>query len=164
MEQENKKIRFTAFDVLITILVLALIASLVWYFVFRPKATVELPTKNISYTVVLKGVDIKTINNIQKGDTILNSSTGNSFGKVTQIKMENTQYVLNMVNELEPKEAKATSYPNLYDIYITIDSECKVETTGIATVDNNPILIGKRLYIKDGYLATSCFVVDFTIE
>ena len=166
MENSENKKRFNVIDIIVIVLVLALIAGLVWFFVFSKTTNNEsTETNDISFTVLVKSVDDQIVKNFKTNDVILNSSTNNQFGIISNVRLEKTEYLSNIVDETkETPTAKLSSYPDLFDIYITITSKCRIESTGIAVVDNNPILIGKQLYIKDGLYATSSYVVDFAVK
>lgn len=167
MEKSENKKRFNVIDIIILVLVIALIGGLVWFFFFKDttKSNETQYSNGLTFTLLIKAIDNKSADIIKVGDMIYNSSTGNTFGVVTKIEKKQTEYVLNQVDESKtPRSAKTSQYPDLFDVYVTISTNCRVLTNGICVVDNNPILIGKQLYIKDDIFATSSYVVGFTLE
>ena len=166
MDKVNGKTRFNLIDVLVIITVLVIVAAVVFFVVSRNMSEASVKKYSISYTVKLTPVSDDNLVLFKIGDTVLDSATGQTLGKISDIK---TEKVINISNSYETdaegnKVAKYGEYENLYVVFITISGECTVDEHDIAHVAGNRILVGAPLYFADGNYASTVYCTDFTIE
>ncbi|MCR5457873.1 MAG: DUF4330 domain-containing protein [Clostridiales bacterium] len=166
MDKVNGKTKFNLIDVLVIITVLVIVAAVIFFVITRGMTNANVKKYSISYTVKITPVSEDNLKLIRVGDTVLDSATAQTLGKIISIK---TEKVINITGAYETDEAGnkvavAGEYENLYVLFVTISGECVVDEHDIASVAGNRILVGAPLYFADGNYASTVYCTDFTIE
>jgi len=166
MDKVNGKTKFNLIDVLVIITVLVIVAAVIFFVITRGMTNANVKKYSISYTVKITPVSEDNLKFIRVGDTVLDSATAQTLGKITSIK---TEKVINLTGSYETdaegnKVAKAGEYENLYVVFVTISGECTVDEHDVAYVAGNRLLVGAPLYYAEGNFATTVYCTDFTIE
>lgn len=164
---ENKsaqKSRFNFIDVIIILLVAAVVAAAI-YVITRGTSAPSGTKSNVTYTLVIKGVNESHLSLISEGDVINNSSTGNAIGKVTEVTSKHSVYIGDkiVIDGSGHETVSVSEYDNLYDVYVTLQTEASVDDRGIAYVDGNKILVGAGYYIRKDALAKTAYCTAFAI-
>ena len=143
--QEKRTWRFTALDLILVIVVLAALGAAVYFFgPFRNQTSEDSKIVDVLYTIEIKGVEEEYIDNIQVGDTVIESKNKTVMGTVTAIEsMPYVEYVLNEEEGLFEEKR----HPGLSVMLITVQCEA-VSTPRAYTVDGYRIVIGKLNYIQ----------------
>lgn len=147
----KKKRKFNVVDFFIVVIILALVAVLV--FSFSPWLQIQkLWASNevtIDYTVEMRGVDEKFIDNIKKNDYVVDSVTKNSLGKVTTIeKIEKSTYLGYIDNDRGSKDGVLVEYPDKYDIVIRITAKANYEEGTGYFVNGCRIAVGEEMFFN----------------
>lgn len=164
-KSESGKSRFNFIDVLIILTVLAIVAVII-YMTTQSGTIASKNEKTVVYTLKLSGVNSDYLGLISEGDEVFNSSTGNSIGKITAVRRENTKLIGKTIvtDSTGAKSISVSQYDNLYDVYVTLYVTASVDDRGIAYVDGCRILVGSRFYFRDATFAGTSFCTDFSIE
>lgn len=165
---ENKSAQKSSFNFVdvIIILLAASVAAAAIYVITRGTPAPSGTKANVTYTLVIKGVNEDHLNVISEGDVINNSSTGNALGTVTDVTPKHSVYIGDKVitDGHGNKTVSSSEYDNLYDVYVTMQTEASVDERGIAYVDGSKILVGAGFYVRKGALAKTAFCTSFSID
>lgn len=116
MNNKNKRFRFNFFDVMIILLVLAVVGVMYYYTTARNSVLSNTET-TIEYVVELKTVKAEHINNIIKGDKVVETVRDQQIGEVVKIDVVPSYSIeTNMITG----ESYISTYP---DISKNIDVE-----------------------------------------
>ena len=123
--ETKKKRKFNVVDFFIVVIIAALIAILVYS--FSPWSKIEklwtADEVTIDYTIELRGVDESFIDLIKKNDSVVDSVSKNSLGKVTTIESIKKSSIL----EHKDGEGILVEYPDKYDITVRITAKADYE-------------------------------------
>lgn len=126
--KEKRAWRFTALDLIILIVLLAVIAAVVWFFgPFRSGDKDDSTVVNVEYTIELKGLKEDYLGNVQVGETVIDSVTKRAIGTITAVEaMPQIEYFLNTEDEvMEEKE-----HPTQHTLLVTVSSPAASDAHG----------------------------------
>lgn len=141
--KEKRTWRFTALDVIIFVLLLAVIAAAVWFFGFR-NGDEDNALAKIEYTVEVRGMEEAYLGNIVVGDTVTDSVTKKAIGIISAVeRMPLIEYILNTEDGvMEEKE-----YPGQHTLLVTISADANVSERGY-DIAGYRVAIGKLCYLQ----------------
>ena len=143
--QEKRAWRFTALDLILVIVVLAVIGAAIYFFgPFGNNPDDASEKVELLYTIEIKGVEEEYIDNVQVGDTMIESVNKTVIGTITAI--ETMPYTDHVLNE-EAGVIEEKQYPGLVTMLITVQCEA-VSTERAYTVEGYRLAIGKLNYIQ----------------
>ena len=161
------KSKFNIIDTFVILIILALIAGIVLFALYKGGIILSgKEKKQITYTVCIYGIEEEKLSSFAEGNDILNSSTFQSVGKITKTDSkkhmitENTAY--KGENDGEYVLRRTESF-ELHDVYITVTATASVDERGIAYIDSQKIVTGASVYIRSGNYAAQGFITDFSI-
>lgn len=148
--QRKPKRKFNFIDFLVFLVVIAIVGILVY--VFSPWAHLEKLWVNnkieLAYYVEVKDVDINFVDNIKKGDQVINSITKNSLGSVVETSIEKA-YVYDYVEDAQGGITCVRSeQPNKFNVTIKILANAEYEEGVGYSVNGSRIAIGEPLDIR----------------
>lgn len=143
--KEKRSWRFTALDLIILIVLLAVIALAVWFFgPFGGADAGDNTQVNIEYTVEIKGMEEAYLDNIRVGETVIDSVTKKSIGTITAVEtMPFIDYILNT----EDGVLLEKEYPGQYTLLVTVSSPAAQNERGYH-IDGYRVAIGALHYIQ----------------
>ena len=161
------KSKFNIIDTFVILIILALIAGIVLFALYKGGIILSgKEKKQITYTVCIYGIEEEKLSSFAEGNDILNSSTFQSVGKITKTDSkkhmitENTAYKGENDGEYVLGTTESSA---LYDVYITVTATSSVDERGIAYIDSQKIVTGASVYIRSGNYAAQGFITDFSI-
>ena len=161
------KSKFNIIDTFVILIILALIAGIVLFALYKGGIILSgKEKKQITYTVCIYGIEDEKLSSFAEGNDILNSSTFQSVGKITKTDSkkhmitENTAYKGENDGEYVLGTTESSA---LYDVYITVTATSGVDERGIAYIDSQKIVTGASVYIRSGNYAAQGFITDFSI-
>lgn len=137
--KEKRAWRFTALDLIILVVLLAVIAAVVWFFgPFRDRSAGNSALVNIEYTVEVKGMEEEYLGNIRVGDTVIDSVTKKEIGTITAVEtMPLVEYVLNTEDGVMMEK----EYPGQFTLLVTISSPATFDERGYS-IEGYRVAIG----------------------
>ena len=129
MDKVNGKTKFNLIDILVLLTILVIIAAVVFFAVSRSNSLSNEKQYTIDFTVKITPVSGDNLALFKVGDTVLDSATGKTLGKVKEVRTEKVINVTSSYETLEDgsKVAKYGEYEDLYVVYVTVN--------GVATID-----------------------------
>lgn len=150
---ENKKIKWTAIDTLIVIVVAAVVA--VAALMFAPKFFDGAKNEKVSFVVMLQEKEPELALAMKAGDRVTLSLTEKDGGVITDVKSETAKTLAyNSVNGTysnQPVEGKV-------DIYVTVEADCVVGETAAKTGDT-AIKVGTEVPVRGKGFASMGFII-----
>lgn len=146
MIQNKKRATFNLLDALILILILGLTGMVVYglFGGFRNLNTTQ--PEEFHFDVKISNVKAAALPLIEEGALVKDSVTGESIGTVVSVKREKSRYYGGVqTDENGIYSLIATTYPDEYDVYVTISSNAKEDGRGIFYVGDIRILIGEKV-------------------
>ena len=147
---KKSKRRFNVIDFFIIVIALLVIAVLVY--TISPWSQIKkIWTKDevsFNYAVELRGVDAKYISLIKEGDSVINSVTKESLGKVSSIQEIKPSQTLDYKIESEVPQGVLVDSSNLYDITVHISATAGYEEGVGYTVNGCRVAVGEQLYFR----------------
>ncbi|MBQ8396872.1 MAG: DUF4330 family protein [Clostridia bacterium] len=142
---EKRAWRFTALDLIILVVLLAVIAAAVWFFgPFRDGSSGDSTLVNIEYTVEVKGMEEEYLGNIRVGDTVIDSVTKKEIGTITAVEtMPLVEYVLNTEDGIMMEK----EYPGQSTLLVTISSPATFDERGYS-IEGYRVAIGVLHYMQ----------------
>lgn len=142
---EIKKGKFNVFDVLLILLVCAVIAVAVFFFLPKKQANTETVTVEFTYKTT-RTTDMIDYNNLlTAGDAVYNSATKEEIGKLVSLEVKPSP-IWGYNHDLEASPDPVLSeYPECHDLYLTIRSEAKKENLKYAVGETS--LTGKTMWL-----------------
>ena len=143
--KEKRSWRFTALDLIILIVLVAVIAAAIWFFgPFGGGASGDSAKVTVEYTVEVKGLDEHYIGNIHVGDTVIDSVTKKPVGIITAVEtMPYIEYVLdNEEGVILEKE-----YPGQHTLLVTVSAEATRTERGF-DIEGYRLAIGVLHYMQ----------------
>lgn len=143
--KEKRAWRFTALDLIILIVLLAVIAAAVWFFgPFGGDASGESAQVKVEYTVEIKGLEEHYVDNIHVGDTVIDSVTKKRVGTISAVEtMPYIEYLLdNEEGVILEKE-----YPGQNTLLVTISAEATQSERGY-DIEGYRLAIGVLHYMQ----------------
>lgn len=143
--KEKRAWRFTALDLIILVVLLAVAAAVVWFFgPFRDGEAGKDAQVNIEYTIEIKGMEEEYLGNIRVGDIVIDSVTKKGIGTVTAVEtMPLVDYVLNTEDGVMMEK----EYPGRSTILVTVSSPATVNERGY-NIDGYRVAIGVLHYLQ----------------
>lgn len=114
-----KKHKFTWFDGLIALIVVALIAGTCVKFLLLDKTTVSKPTEEVHYTVTIRCVRQYTVDALQVGDTLFESEGKGAIGVISDIEVAQNEYAVACYDGT----VKTGGQENRYDVILHITAD-----------------------------------------
>ena len=144
----SKKGRFNIIDFMIIIVILFIIAALV--FVFLPTSFIKNLTSDktveIEYAIEVLAVDEEFLENINEGDTVLNSKTKSNIGTVKALEYSTPYTELKYDDEND--RAVLSEVPGRYNLIVTISATAEfIEGEGY-TVNGTRIAVGESVSMR----------------
>ncbi len=160
---KKKRVGFNFIDVLLIAFLLA--AILIVINIISPvsliKGMFKEEVETIYYTVEFVGVDEEYIEKILEDDTVVDSVSKSTLGKVTAL--ESTQYTSLEYNEAEGNSILAT-YEGKYNLLVTVSASGKyVEDKGY-TVNNCRIAVGEKMSLRFPGYAGEGYCIALSVE
>lgn len=139
--KRKKRLNLADFVIIITtVFLLLLIANL-----FLGNTVFDFGKKtDILYTVKLENVDQSVLNLIQANQIAINYSSDTEIGLIDSVDISNS---LQYEYSGDLGYYKAYTYPDLYDINITLKSNCKVDKNRYY-IDDFEVVSGKKIQFK----------------
>ena len=141
------------------ILLIILAAVSVGYKLTREKE-IERKEAVISYTLCVEGVRDQSFRAISQKSEVYQAETGEDLGVISDIEKENAK---KLVQKADGEYAVAT-YPDKFDLYITIESPGTVTQDGYFTQSGKKILYGDTIGISNGYSQMFGVVENISIK
>jgi hypothetical protein len=166
MDKVNGKTKFNLIDILVLLTILVIIAAVVFFAVSRSNSLSNEKQYTIDFTVKITPVSGDNLALFKVGDTVLDSATGKTLGKVKEVRTEKVINVTSSYETLEDgsKVAKYGEYEDLYVVYVTVNGVATIDKHDVAHVAGNRILVGAPLYYAEGNYAATVFCTAFTVE
>lgn len=156
MEQENKKLKISIFDIVIVVLVLA--AAFAVFMILKPKdvkvaAPATVPTE---FTVELVQVPKGAADLIQPGDAIRDSARNYDIGTV--VSHEVLPYTVQVADEenLSVKNAVLDRYDN---ILLTINANMLASGSALTTESGYQVMVGTKVFLSGPCYAGTGYVI-----
>lgn len=146
--KNQKKFRFNFIDFLVILTVLLLCAIALSF--FSPASVFDkLSKKNevtIQYTVELLGVDEDFIEKIKEENTVVDSVSKNSLGKVKAVDASTPHSVL--LYDQTSDAGVLSQYPDKYNVLVTIETVCDYAQTEGYSVNGKRIAVGENMSLR----------------
>lgn len=141
--KEKRTWRFTALDVIIVVVLLAVIAGAIWFFGFREGGDENTMVK-IEYTIEVRGMEESYLSNIAVGDIVTDSVTKKGIGTISAVeRMPLVEYIVNIEDGvMEEKE-----YPGRYTILVTVSADADQSERGFS-IAGYRVAIGKLCHLQ----------------
>ena len=158
--RKTKKGRFNVVDFFLLVIILAIVAAVVLYFIpgafKRLTATDE---TDITFTLEFKGVDEAFIANIKNGEAVYDSSKNYMLGSVKSV--ENYAYTTLVYNELTGT-AEMKEVPGLINIIVTVKAKA-IYTDGEGySVNGERIAVGCAYNISFPNFNGSAYCIELS--
>ena len=157
---KKKKARFNIIDLLLILIVIAMIATMIYLFVpgniFENLSAER--EQEIQYTVEILGVDQDFINNIKENDNVIDVVSKASIGTVMAVSYD-TNYSELKYNE-ESGEGIMVSYPDKYNLIVTISAEALYNAGEGYSVDGCRIAVGEKLSLRFPDYSCEAYCID----
>lgn len=154
---KEKKGKFNIFDALLILLILAVIAGGVFFFLRKNTSTAtDANTKEtpIHYTIRYRMISDQLHVVLQTGDTVYFTAHKTVAGKIVSVSAMQTETSEFSMNE---NMYVTAPYPGYTDYYVTIEAMAE-KVNNVYTIDNNSIAVGNTLYMR-----TDAFASEATI-
>ncbi|MBE6542306.1 MAG: DUF4330 family protein [Ruminococcaceae bacterium] len=157
----NRKIRFNWIDVAIILILIAVAAVVMSYFVFNGREetdVVQTPTTKIQYVVELNNIDENFADILSVGQEVEDAVTRQKVGKIVGV--QSVPY-RKISFDFENEEETVTEVENRIMIRITIEADA-VESDRDFTVSGCVIKVGKlySLMTPEMYCVGYCIALD----
>lgn len=167
MNTFKKKNRFNIIDTFVIVIILALIAGVIFFVLHRGNSIYsDRSEKNITYTVCISGMDEAHLAAFEAGERVLNSSTLNHIGTISDIKAIKHKARTSTATkdaEGEGYTLDLVEYDDVYDVYITVTAKTSLDSRNIAYIDSQRITVGSAIYIRCGNFASPGHITNFVI-
>lgn len=144
-ESGKKKYRFNFIDVIILLIIFAIIAMVVVFFVLPGS---DSPIRNesveIEYVIKVSQINEELKDLIKVGDEVTENTGLSSIGSVKDVKY--TESVYNTVNK-KTGENVQQNYPGAVDVVITVSAKAQINT-GIYKVDGYTVSPGINISFR----------------
>ncbi len=182
-KQQKSKYRFNIIDVLL-ILVLAAVAAVIYYFVSARVASGAESDKKIQYTVEVRTVDKDYVDNIELGNTVIETVRNRTIGTVVGVdvgpswqittntltgEMSKQYYPPINAPVQEPEEEDSSEEdvitpPEelLYDYYnVRITIEAEADYTGSSySIGGYEVVVGENVYFRTPHFTSNGYCVS----
>ncbi len=153
------KTRFTIMDGVILLIILAVVAVLLYVFVFSDLAsmhTAAAETHTLTYVVEVAALDEEQASKILPGDTVINSASKIAIGTVTAVEMRPYMYMGTNKNEgslvLNPVDGKV-------NLYLTVQADAILD--GISyTVNGYDVYVGALVHMSFNDIVCSGYCIS----
>ena len=157
----QKRARFNLIDTLIVLLILAIAAAVAYIFFFNGLDDTQ-NVHTIQYTVVVRAVPNEYVNNVKRGDHVVDSAQHYQLGTVVDYRYEPAK---KETNDVVNGQGALATYENKSDLYITIEAQATLGTQ--FSIGGYEIGVGKTVYVRlpnllptDGGYCKSLTVID----
>ncbi len=151
----KKKRKFNVVDFLIVVIIVTLVGILIYS--FSPWSQIKkLWTSSdisIDYTIEIREVDEEFKNLIKKNDTVIDSVTKSSLGKVTAVELENSKVI--------SYDGKPVEHPNKFDIKVRITAKADYEKGIGYSVNGCRIAVGEQISFRFPKFPCTGYCVGF---
>lgn len=164
-EEKQRRARFTFFDALILLVILA--AAFVGWYLLRGRnagaSAEELPpVTSITYRIDVKKVREEYKNAAQTGDSVKEGTSNASIGTIINVT------VLPYYEEVADEEAGMYSlpaYPNMYTVRLTIRADATLSGNKLM-VDGKQIAVGQQYSLQTAHFAGTgfCSTLEYNQE
>lgn len=150
---ENKKIKWTAIDTLIVIVVAAVVA--VAALVFAPKLSGGAKNEKVSFVVMLQEKEPELLDAMKAGDRVTISLTEKDGGVITDVKGEVAKTLA--YNSIDGTYSNQL-VDGKVDIYVTVEADCTVSETA-AKAGDTAIKVGTEVPVRGKGFASMGFII-----
>ena len=157
----KKRAKFNVIDTLIVLLILLVVAAVVYVF-FLDGLEDTGDIKTIQYTILVRAVPNEYVDNVKRGDHVVDSEQHYQLGTVVDYRYEPAK---KETEDLENGSTALTTYENKSDLYITIEAEATLGTQ--FSIGGYEIGVGKTVYVRlphllppDGGYCKTLTVID----
>ena len=148
-EPKNKR-KFNVIDFFICVIIVALVGVLIYS--FSPWSQIkQIWTSDevtIDYTVELREVDVSFQDLIKKNNSVIDSVSKGSLGKVTEVKSESSWILDYVEKEDGTREGVRVENPNKVDITVRITAKANYEKGVGYTVNGTRIAVGEEIALR----------------
>lgn len=139
----KKRKKFNVIDVLILVLILAVIAALLYFFVFRGSFSGN-DVVSLEYNIKLDIIDNRFHGNVVVGDLVTDTVKAYALGQV--ISVDYSPAVYTELNQLTG-ELMEYEYPDHEQVNIKVRADAKL-TNGQYSLGGYPIAVGTRVHFR----------------
>ena len=154
---EQKKRRFTVFDIIFVILIIAVLASVAYFLVVVPAKDKGTPHQ-LEFVVEMTSTTRDISELVQEGDQV--TLRGKDSATVTNVEIEPArQLVLDSISG----EYKYSTVPERYDVFVTITGEA-TETEQQIAIGDTAIRIGSTISVEGRGYSINGTVIDMEMH
>ena len=139
---QKKRAKFNLIDTLIVLLILA-VAAVVAYVFFLDGLDNTGDVHTIQYTIMVPAVPNEYVDNVKRGDSVVDSAQHYQLGTVVDYRYEAAK---KETEDIENGETALAVYENKSDLYITIEAQATLGTQ--YSIGGYEIGVGKTVYIR----------------
>ncbi len=148
--------KISIIDIIVILAVVVLALGLYARFSSSDTAVSTTEKQQIEYTVSVKGIRIGSVEALQQGGPVTNSTTKEYAGEIVDVTYEEAIEA----RELSDGTVVQTLLPERYNAKVTISVDGSVSSSGYYTPSNQSINIGSTLYFTTKYANTSGTIID----
>ena len=161
---KKRRVGFNFVDVLLIIFVLAIV--LVAINIISPMSVLDRFFKNdektISYTVEFLGVDEDYVNKILENDTVVDSVSKHTLGKVAAVD-NNAQYTTLEYNETDGSAVLA-AHEGKYNVIITVTASGEYKEGEGYSVNDRRIAVGEKMSLRFPNFAAEGYCIALSVD
>ena len=158
----RKNGRFNFIDAILILLILAVVAAIVAYFLPGISSYFDQGEDyDITYVIEFRGVDSEFVSKILADDVVYDSTYNYKIGTVTAV--ENDNYNVLTYNE-ESGVAEYKPHPELKNIIVTVVGKAKYTAADGFLINGQRIAVGKLLHVKFPEFSGSGYCIDVALS